>query len=120
MAILQVIGEYLAIVRDNVRPICPKTYIFAGKAAPSYTFAKLIIKLINNVAQVVNNDAKVGDSLKVVFIPDYKVSVAEVLIPAADVSLQISTAGFEASGTGQYEICLKRRFDGRDIRRCEY
>lgn len=99
MAILQVIGDYLAIVRDNVRPICPKTYIFAGKAAPSYTFAKLIIKLINNVAQVVNNDAKVGDSLKVVFIPDYKVSVAEVLIPAADVSLQISTAGFEASGT---------------------
>ena len=120
MAILQVIGEYLAIVRDNVRPICPKTYIFAGKAAPSYTFAKLVIKLINNVANVVNNDARVGDALKVLFIPDYKVSVAEVLIPAADVSLQISTAGFEASGTGNMKFALNGAmtvgtYDGANI-----
>ncbi len=106
MTILQVIGEYLAIVRDNKRPQTPKTYIFAGKAAPSYTFAKLVIKLINNVANVINNDDKAGEFLKVVFIPDYKVSVAEYLIPAADVSCQVSTAGFEASGTSNMKFAL--------------
>lgn len=106
MTILQVIGDYLAIIKDNVKPKCSKTYIFAGKAAPSYNFAKLIIKLINNVADVVNNDPRVNDMLKVVFIPDYKVSLAEVLIPAADLSVQSSTAGFEASGTGNMKFAL--------------
>jgi len=106
MTILQVIGDYLDIVKDNVKPATPKTYIFAGKAAPSYNFAKLIIKLINNVADVVNNDPRVNEMLKVVFIPDYKVSLAEVLIPAADVSVQSSTAGFEASGTGNMKFAL--------------
>lgn len=106
MTILQVIGDYLNIIKDNRRPACAKTYIFAGKAAPSYNFAKLIIKLINNVADVVNNDPRVNDMLKVVFIPDYKVSLAERLIPAANVSVQSSTAGFEASGTGNMKFAL--------------
>ncbi len=106
MTILQVIGDYLDIIKDNKKPTVAKTYIFAGKAAPSYNFAKLIIKLINNVAEVVNNDPKVYDMLKVVFIPDYKVSLAEVLIPAADLSIQSSTAGFEASGTGNMKFAL--------------
>ncbi len=106
MTILQVIGDYLAIIKDNKKFATSKTYIFAGKAAPSYNFAKLIIKLINNVADVVNNDPRVNDMLKVVFVPDYKVSLAEVIIPAADVSLQTSTAGFEASGTGNMKFAL--------------
>ena len=78
MTILQVIGDYLAIIKDNAVPPCPKTYIFAGKAAPSYNFAKLIIKLINNVAEVVNNDPRVNDRIKVVFVPDYKVSLVKI------------------------------------------
>ena len=120
MTILQVIGEYLAIVRDNKHPITPKTYIFAGKAAPSYTFAKLVIKLINNVAEVINNDENANKFLKVVFIPDYKVSVAEYLIPAADLSCQVSTAGFEASGTSNMKFALNGAltigtYDGANI-----
>lgn len=120
MTILQVIGDYLALINDHVRPTVPKTYIFAGKAAPSYTFAKLVIKLINNVAQVINNDNRVDDLLKVVFIPDYKVSVAEYLIPAADLSCQISTAGFEASGTSNMKFALNGAltigtYDGANI-----
>ncbi len=120
MTILQVIGDYLAIIKDNARPICNKTYIFAGKAAPSYTFAKLIIKLINNVADIVNNDSRVNNAIKVVFIPDYKVSLAEKLIPAANISLQISTAGFEASGTGNMKFALNGAltvgtYDGANI-----
>lgn len=120
MTILQVIGDYLAIVKDNVRPICAKTYIFAGKAAPSYTFAKLVIKLINNVAEVINNDPLVNNMIKVVFLPDYKVSLAERLIPAADISLQVSTAGFEASGTSNMKFALNGAltvgtYDGANI-----
>ena len=106
MTILQVIGDYLDVIKDNRKPKCPKTYIFAGKAAPSYKYAKLIIKLINNVADVVNNDPRVNDMIKVVFIPDYKVSLAEQLIPAANLSVQSSTAGYEASGTGNMKFAL--------------
>ena len=106
MTIMEVIGDYLAITKDNYKPKGKKTYLFAGKAAPSYNFAKLIIKLINNVADVVNNDPVVNDMIKIVFIPDYKVSLAEVLIPSANVSIQSSTAGSEASGTGHMKFAL--------------
>jgi len=104
--VLHVIILYHRLLDASGLSQVPRTVIFAGKAAPSYTKAKLIIKLINSVGQVVNSDPRVEGRLKVVFIPNYGVSLAEKIFPASDLSEQISTAGTEASGTGNMKFAL--------------
>jgi len=101
-----IISEYFKLKDDPQNFIQPRTFIFGGKAAPAYHFAKLIIKFINNVAKIINNDEDTKDSLKLIFIEDYRVSLAEMLFPASDLSEQISTAGMEASGTGNMKFML--------------
>ncbi|KNZ33155.1 MAG: maltodextrin phosphorylase [Methylibium sp. NZG] len=104
--VLHVVTRYQAILADPGAEWVPRTVVFAGKAASSYHMAKNIIRLIHDVGSVVNTDPRVAGRLKVVFIPNYGVSVAEVIMPGADLSEQISTAGTEASGTGNMKLAL--------------
>jgi starch phosphorylase len=106
LACLGIIAHYLHMRDDPDMEFAPRTYIFAGKAAAGYATAKQHIRLINDVAAVINNDPLVKDRIKVAFVPNYGVSLAQAIIPACDVSLQISLAGKEASGTGNMKFAL--------------
>ena len=104
--IIEAVALYNEIRSHPERNWTPRVKIFAGKAAPSYVSAKEIIHLANDVGRVINNDPAVQDLLKVLFIPNYNVSLAEIIMPAADLSEQISTAGLEASGTGNMKFAI--------------
>ena len=103
---LRIIVEYNRLRNNPNVEVVPRTYIFAGKAAPAYRLAKLIIKFINNLAETIDSDPVTRGRINVIFLPEYNVSLAEKLIPASDVSNQISTAGFEASGTSNMKFMM--------------
>ena len=104
--VMNIAAEYLALKNNPNMDFTPKTYIFGAKAAPGYMLAKHIIHMIYSLSQVVNNDPAVRDKLKIVFMEDYRVTLAELMIPSADVSEQISLAGTEASGTGNMKLMM--------------
>lgn len=122
--LLHVVHEYLRLIDDGIDPQPPRTFIFAGKAAPGYHAAKQIIRLIHDVANTIHADKRVGGRLRVVFLPDYRVTLAERIIPAADLSEQVSTAGTEASGTSNMKFAMNGALtigtlDGANIEICE-
>lgn len=106
LKVLHILSLYLRIKKGEGENIAPTAFIFAGKAAPGYVFAKLIIKLITSVGDLVNNDSEVNDKIKVIFLPNFSVKLAHTVYPAADLSEQISMAGKEASGTGNMKFAL--------------
>ena len=122
--LLHVVTRYQAILADPHADWVPRSVLIAGKAASSYHMAKQIIRLVHDVAAVVNADARVAGRLRLVFVPNYGVSVAELVMPAADLSQQISTAGTEASGTGNMKFalngaCTIGTWDGANIEMAE-